>query len=390
MKTYLLISPQPWGKMYLSKHNYAMELAENGNQVYFLNPPSYKKFSASPELEVNEERQNLFLINYTLPSTVYTLRFKARPVHDLYLRRTLVKQLNRLAQFDELWCFEPNIFSDLKTFNATKKLLFIVDYHDNSALKKVVTDVDGIASISKHILDYFEFTDKPKILLHHGLNKNFSAIAMKKIAEGLAYAAPLSIQVAYVGNLLQGDRVDMNTLRLIVEQNRGVTFHFYGPYEEKANSLGATINDKLRNFVEFLKAAKNVRLHGVKDQLALAKEIQQMDVLLTCYNYLTDYNKSSNCHKVIEYLSTGRAVVANRLFAYDGLRELVEMPNELTNENLPMLFKKVIGNLTFYNSPARQKARIAFALENTYKEHINTLQDFLSSADAFTNVYKTS
>ena len=213
---------------------------------------------------------------------------------------------------------------------------------------------------------------------------------MNKIAGGLSYTAPQVIQVAYVGNLLQGNRVDMNTLRLIVEQNPGIAFHFYGPYEEKANSLGATMNDRLRNFVEFLKAAKNVRLHGVKDQFALAKEIQQMDVLLTCYNYLTDYNKSSNCHKVIEYLSTGRAVVANRLFAYDNLRELVEMPEELTNENLPALFNKVINNLTFYNSPSRQKARIDFALENTYKEHINTLQEFLASADAFACEHKTS
>ena len=38
-KTILIISPQAWGKMFLSKHHYAIELAKRGNAVYFLNPP---------------------------------------------------------------------------------------------------------------------------------------------------------------------------------------------------------------------------------------------------------------------------------------------------------------------------------------------------------------
>ncbi len=40
MKTILLISPESWGKSFVSKHHYAVELAKKGNIVYFLNPPS--------------------------------------------------------------------------------------------------------------------------------------------------------------------------------------------------------------------------------------------------------------------------------------------------------------------------------------------------------------
>ena len=133
MKSYLIISPQPWGKMYLSKHNYAIELALAGNTVYFINPPNYQRFSASFSKTVEEVQQNLFVIDYTIPSSVYVLRFKARPIHDYFIRKTLIKQLNSISRFDELWCFEPNIFSGFKGFNARKKLLFIVDFHDNKA-----------------------------------------------------------------------------------------------------------------------------------------------------------------------------------------------------------------------------------------------------------------
>ncbi len=41
-KTILIISPQEWGKMLLSKHHYALELAKAGNIFYFLNPPDKK------------------------------------------------------------------------------------------------------------------------------------------------------------------------------------------------------------------------------------------------------------------------------------------------------------------------------------------------------------
>jgi hypothetical protein len=131
MKTYLLISPQPWGKMFLSKHNYAIELAEAGNKVYFLNPPTYKRFSAKLNVRVQKEMSNLFLIDYDLSMPVHVLRFKARRVYDLIINNSLIRQINKLADFDELWCFEPNIFSGFRPFNAKKKLLFIVDQHDN-------------------------------------------------------------------------------------------------------------------------------------------------------------------------------------------------------------------------------------------------------------------
>lgn len=377
MKTYLLISPQPWGKMFLSKHNYAIELAEAGNQVYFLNPPTFKQLAVRTKLSVKEERPNLFLVDYFLSTAMHHLRFKARPLYDAILYGTVVKGLNKLASFDELWCFDPNLFADFKPFNARKKLLFLVDQYENDTLKRLAADADGIATISTLILDYFSFSNKPKLLLNHGLNKTFTALARERLTAGLANSIGQPVKVAYVGNLLQGNRMDYETLRTIFEQNPVVEFHIYGPYEEKENTLGSTLSEGLKAFLAFLKQAPNVRLHGILPQEKLAQDMQTMDAFLTCYNYLTDYNKSSNCHKIIEYLSVGKACISNRIITYENTSGLLEMPAEYTNENLPALFKQVIQNLSVYNAPERQQKRIEFALENTYKKHIETITRFI-------------
>lgn len=382
MKTYLLISPQPWGEMYLSKHNYAIELAEAGNKVYFLNPPTYKKIAGKVSIKLKEQLPNLYLVDYTLSVPVYILRFKARPIYDIIIKKLLITRLNKLAQFDQLWCFDPNLFSSFSPFNAKKKLLFIVDQHDNSSLKKLTKGADGIATISSLIMDFFNFSNKPKLLLNHGLNKTFTAFAKSRLQTALMYSPGCHVKVAYVGNLLQGNRMDYLTLKSIVEQNPDVEFHIFGPHEEKDNTLGSTISEGLRQFIEFLKVRPNVFLRGVLTQTKLAEEMQNMDAFLTCYNFLTDYNRSSNCHKIIEYLSTGRVVISNRIITYENKTGLLEMPQEYTNENLPALFKDVISHLETYNSKEKQKLRIDFALQNTYQNHIQTISEFIDEPAA--------
>ena len=39
-KIILIISPNFWGDIHLTKHSYALEISKLGANVYFLNPPS--------------------------------------------------------------------------------------------------------------------------------------------------------------------------------------------------------------------------------------------------------------------------------------------------------------------------------------------------------------
>ncbi|HEY8511367.1 MAG TPA: hypothetical protein VIL31_05380, partial [Cyclobacteriaceae bacterium] len=42
-KNILLISPEPWNHIKVSKHHYAICLGKRGNKVFFLNPPGKKQ-----------------------------------------------------------------------------------------------------------------------------------------------------------------------------------------------------------------------------------------------------------------------------------------------------------------------------------------------------------
>ena len=57
----LLISPNYWGTMFVSKHWYAIELAKRGNNVYFLEPPRNKQ---PFQIELLKEYSSLYIVRY--------------------------------------------------------------------------------------------------------------------------------------------------------------------------------------------------------------------------------------------------------------------------------------------------------------------------------------
>ena len=65
-KTILVISPQAWGQMYLSKHHYALTLAQLGNTVYFLNPPKQGNYGSKEQVKIVSLKENLYIIEHTI------------------------------------------------------------------------------------------------------------------------------------------------------------------------------------------------------------------------------------------------------------------------------------------------------------------------------------
>src|SRR5437868_2114015 len=125
-KKILLISPQLWGKMFVAKHHYAVELARSGNQVYFLNPPAYKG-KRFVQVEAATDYPGLWIVNH---GTFFPLmlRFRLRTLFDKLMKmhvKWLVKKLG--GSFDVAWCFEPNLYMDLEWFNARKTIYHPVD-----------------------------------------------------------------------------------------------------------------------------------------------------------------------------------------------------------------------------------------------------------------------
>ena len=78
--------------------------------------------------------------------------------------------------------------------------------------------------------------------------------------------------------------------------------------------------------------------------------------------------------------SSGRVVVSSRIQAYEKTQDLLVMSESETDEDLPQRFAETLTRLTELNSVQLQLARIALALDNTYKRQIDRIFKLISSS----------
>jgi len=367
-KTILLISPQSWGKMHISKHHYAIELAQN-NKVYFLNPPRRKTF---PKITVESHKSidNLFIVSYSF-FFPYNLRFHSRVLFDKLQKYQIKFILNRIKKIDITWCFDTISFSNLNFFNSNISIYHPVDNISGNNQKKMIQTSDFIFSVSSVIIeDLLRISKTNKIkFINHGLSKYF--IEKTVVQEFHAFTEKTAY---FMGNVLLGS-LDREITKKIIIQNPDVRFVFIGAYSD--SNISGSDNESV-SFVEFLKHAKNVTLKGGMHPKDAVVEICNADVLMVLINPQKDINKGSNSHKILEYLSTGKVIVSNHISTYSDKRYLIEMVDEMHNKKLPELFKKVISHLDYYNSSELQKKRIEFALDNTYEKQIRRIEKIIS------------
>lgn len=368
--------------MLLSKMHYAIELSKLGHDVFFVNPPGENKTSNNKLACINAEThfQNFTVIDTkTIKGGLFfrnKLFFVYKRISAIY--SNAIKQLVG-KKIDEVWCFNPHLYVDLKFFKATKNILFIYDFYKGKYVFKTAQTADAIVSISGLILDYFSTVNKPKLLLQHGLGKYFSDLAYEKIkSQNLNSTESKPLKIGYMGNLMRGG-MDLNITRKVIEDNTETEFNFWGPYSFEDNNVSdftEEVQPELIQFIDFLKKQPNVILHGIKEQSVLAKAIFCMDAFLFLYSASKDLNAASNSHKILEYLSTGKVVISTYVSNYSD-KNLLIMCEKDHEEQLPDLFKGVMNNLPAYNSIVNQKIRINYALDNTYPVQIERIHNFI-------------
>ena len=93
----LIISPQKWGTMLVAKHHYARCLAEEGNLVFFLEPPIFGKPWG---LEIKHlDLSSIRIVTFSCPIPFF-LRFKFRKVYDRLIHfyvKKILKKIKTLA-----------------------------------------------------------------------------------------------------------------------------------------------------------------------------------------------------------------------------------------------------------------------------------------------------
>ncbi|MBA4054335.1 MAG: hypothetical protein C0490_06460, partial [Marivirga sp.] len=157
-KKILLISPEGWNHLFVSKHHYAIELSKH-NKVFFLNPPS-KEFSI-----VKSKYDNLWVVDYT--PFIKGLRFLPRFL-QLYFMRRKFKRIQKLAssQFDCVWSFDNSVFFDFSFLpKEMLKISHIVDYSQNFQFSQTASSADICFGVSQNIVDRLLASNKNSFLV---------------------------------------------------------------------------------------------------------------------------------------------------------------------------------------------------------------------------------
>lgn len=352
-KNILLISPEPWDHIFVSKHHYAIHLAERGNRVFFLNPP--KRFDGVSETD----HENVFLINYSGFSP--GLRFYPTILQKYFIRRkfnAFQKQCN--VEFDVVWSFDNSVFYNFSALpDRVLKICHIVDlnqdFQTGIAARTANYCFCTTELIKKRLLQF-----NPRVFkINHGFNSRLDNTTI--ILPGKS-----KIKALYAGNLAI-PFIDWPLLTLLVEAQPDVDFIFIGPGKEHAT---------IENYIQALQLKKNVFFPGRISSNELNKYYRASDILLICYKDKF-HETQANVHKMMEYLGSGKVIIATHTAEYDALAEdsLIAMSSQ--NKAFMDLFSDTLKNLTYWNASDKQRSRMMFALDNTYEMQIRRIEGHL-------------
>ena len=375
-KVIYLISPQKWGVMKVSKHHYALELAERGNKVFFIEPPDLNQRGIS--ISKSAEHSLISIVKYC--PIFRGKRFLPRFVYKLLLRI----QINKLKHAikvdpDLVWSFSGHLFEDLKWSKKVKTIFFAADLYPQSSPPPEVYNADLTFAVSNTIRDKLKESNQIVHLINHGISQPFAKIASKRISELYLTQQDLDykpLKIGYFGNLLM-QAIDIETMQQVIKLHNNITFVFWGEYRTKNSNLGENAHEEANQFIDFLKKQPNVILKGAVNTEQLAFEILDIDAFWICWKTkVHNIWDGSNSHKILEYLSTGRPVISHYISAYDGNNLFYMLP---TNDNKEYinLFQTAIKAVEKGESTQVIQSRIETALNNTYASHLDRISKLL-------------
>jgi hypothetical protein len=362
-KKAIVVSPQSWGKMFISKHHYAVELSKLGYEVFFVNPPKENKLGGFPQIKIEAtEYKNLVTVNHTLFFSNY-LKFHLPFLHHIliFVQRWLL--LKKIGKPDLILSFDLTNNLPLKGL-VCKKIFFAADEPRAEQNFVSARNADLIVSVSQHILDLYEkyFPKTKKLLINHGLYEEFLNIPndLPKKYEG--------INIGLSGNFLFND-IDYPILLQIIVENPEVKFHFYGNHSIESN-IGADSSQRSIKYLTQIKRNSNCIFHGILGKRELALELNQMDAFLICYDPQKGQSSGSNSHKILEFLSTGKVIFSTYFSFYDGTDLFVMNASKVDNSILIKLLHDGISDIDQLNNCHFREVRMLFSKENSYGQNL--------------------
>ena len=356
-KNILLISPEPWDHIFVSKHHYAIHLGQRGNKVFFVNPPGKSENIKQTSFS------NVFEINYTGFPT--GLRY-----YPAVLQRTRILSVYRRLEkvcrvsFDVIWSFDNSVFYDFSSLpERVLKISHIVDSNQDFQTSKAARTADICLSVTAQMQNTLSRYNAKSYKINHG----FSVAVEGQAHESLRTPA---IRAVYAGNLCL-PYIDWKIIGEVVEGHPQIKFVFIGP-----NATGVKGPSQLRRDKEKVLSSENVFSAGRMTSDKVQQFYKSSDLLFVAYQEKYHRNQVANTHKMMEYLGSGKIVVATKTAEYANFCPLIAMSDK--NSEWPGVFSEVVRNLTYYNSAELQARRIAFALDNTYEQQIQRVERIIT------------
>ncbi len=359
-KNILLISPEPWDHIFVSKHHYAIQLAKRGNQVIYVGPPGSQWSLEESSFD------RLRIVSYK--GFLKGFRYLPTLIRRALLLGTLQK-IEKLSglKFDIIWSFDNSVFFDFTAFpHKILKISHIVDLNQNFMTGVAAKSADLCLCTTDIIRERLLRHNQNTFKISHGFDNSL----ISDIDYEVSMPGTNTIKAVYAGNLSM-KYLDWKILEEASRKLTHVDFVFAGPNSE---NFSLSTNN-LHFYKERMVGNKNVHFIGELKTSSLYSLYRMADILLVAYQE-AHHSDQASPHKMIEYLASGKPIVATHTEEYLQFDYMIAMSG--LNNNWVSLLKKTIEKLDYWNSEDLRIRRTQYALEHTYDKQIKKIEKIIS------------
>lgn len=352
----MIISNEPWGDIWFSKHHYATELSRWHN-VFFIDPADVWRPGNLVDKTIHFE---------TLSPSLQIIRYKNfLPYHFLKFNNRIVSKRIRKAleskgvKVDWFWTFDPQRLFDPQLFKVKKSIFHVVDKYQFKHPAEVLLhkNVNGFVIVSEEFRSQYLSYSKPQLHVPHGLS------ADEFILEEKPHPLPFKDFILFAGNV--DLRLDYAAIHKMATFFPNEVFVFLGGIKK--------VEDEYFERLFIQKVLKNVIYHPPVHAKMVKYWIHQSKCCIAPMRQDVPGNLISH-HKILQYMAHGKAVFSPVFSAYHSFAELLYMEND-TEKQLGAMenFLSQLEDSSLYEQ------RIQKSKENLYDNHINTITNFIGN-----------
>lgn len=298
------------------------------------------------------------------PSVAPGLRYAPAKLRRLLERRWL-RRLEMLSgkHIDVVWLFENSRFYDMRFAEERLKIYHQVDLNQDFHPEVAAATADISIAVSKPIQRRLRIHANRLLRITHGCPQGaLSVLSSPKVIEESFRTE--TVHAVLAGNL-DIKYLDIKLISNLVTNHPDVKFHFVGQYTEE-KGLHAAIGN-----------CYNVVFWGRQAADSLPYFFQYADVLLVTYLANQYLEQLSNPHKILEYLASGRCVLATKTLEYEEHHDLIEMAS--SHEEFQKKFMIIVTSPDSWNTKEKVAKRKAFAADKTYSRQIDRISKVIES-----------